>query len=114
MGSNNSYDNFFEQLIKDRTADNAIIGLVHYIFRNGPVEEMHAAGKLSQDDIKALNKYMINRLANLSELIGDNRLKELELLLSAYSIYGTDNRPQPDMESVEEDLNAVLNKRKLQ
>ena len=34
-------------------------------FRNGPVEDMHAAGKLSEEDMKTLNKYMVNKLARL-------------------------------------------------
>lgn len=110
MDSNNLNDFFIQQFLKGSAADRVIIGLVHYIFRNGPVEDMHAAGKLSQDDMKTLNKYIVNRLANLSALIQDKRWRELELLLNAYSIYGIDwDHPQPDMESVEEDLCTILN-----
>ena len=32
------------------------------VFRNGPVEDMHAAGKLSEEDMKTLNKYMVSEL----------------------------------------------------
>ena len=36
--------------------------MTHYAFRNGPVEDMHANGQLSQQDMKTLNKYMVNRI----------------------------------------------------
>ena len=37
--------------------------LTVYAFRNGPIEDMHAEGKLSEEDMKILNKYMVERLA---------------------------------------------------
>lgn len=32
--------------------------VVHYCFRNGQLEDMHAQGKLSQEDMKTLNKFL--------------------------------------------------------
>ena len=32
--------------------------VVHYCFRNGPLEDMHAQGKLSLEDMKTLNKFL--------------------------------------------------------
>jgi len=37
--------------------------LTVYAFRNGPVEDMHAEGKLSEEDMQILNKYMVEKLA---------------------------------------------------
>lgn len=56
-------------------------GIAHYIFRNGPVEDMHADGKLSDDDMKVLNKFMINRLGKLYDLFIKNKLN-IEVLYS--------------------------------
>ncbi|MBP3916695.1 hypothetical protein [Clostridium sp.] len=62
----------------------------HFAFRNGPVENMHTNGLLSDDDMKTLNKYMMNRIATLLTLIKDNKIASLELLLSFYDRFGTD------------------------
>ncbi|QNB47796.1 hypothetical protein BR63_16900 [Thermanaerosceptrum fracticalcis] len=43
--------------------------ITHFVFRNGPVENMHANRQLSQDDMKTLNKFMVNRLAYVFTLI---------------------------------------------
>lgn len=43
----------------------------HYVFRNGPVEDMHAQGKLSDNSIMILNKFIVNRLAYIFSLILD-------------------------------------------
>ena len=37
-------------------------------FRNGPIEDMHADGKLSDDDMKTLNKHMVNKIARILEM----------------------------------------------
>ena len=39
------------KLLSDDKADALAIGLTHYFFRNGPVEDMHALGQLSEDDM---------------------------------------------------------------
>lgn len=43
--------------------------LTHFAFRNGPVEDMHAKGKLTQKDMKTLNKFMVNRMAYAIDLL---------------------------------------------
>lgn len=45
--------------------------ITHFSFRNGPIEDMHASPKnqISQDDMKTLNKFMVNRLRVLLRLI---------------------------------------------
>ena len=55
--------------------------ITHFAFRNGPVENMHADGKLSEKDMMTLNKFMVNRLAYVFSLIIDERWAEFEFLV---------------------------------
>lgn len=57
--------------------------ITHFSFRNGPIEDMHASPKnqLSQDDMKTLNKFMVNRIAYVFKLIIENRWFELDFLI---------------------------------
>lgn len=75
--------------------------ITHFVFRNGPVEDMHANNQLSQDDMKTLNKYMVNRIAGLLITMADNNWLQLELLLSYYGRYGTEwDKAEPDVEEI--------------
>lgn len=60
-----------EELSKIENIDWISKTLIHYLFRNGPVEDMQTNKQLSQNDMKTLNKYMVNKLAGLLKLIGD-------------------------------------------
>lgn len=40
-------------------------GITQFTFRSGPAEEMHSRGRLTQKDMKTLNKFMTNRIAGL-------------------------------------------------
>lgn len=62
--------------------------LTHFIFRNGPVEDMHSAGKLSDDDMKTLNRYMVNSIATLLHFWREEQWSELFTLLKYYMLYG--------------------------
>lgn len=64
--------------------------MTHYCFRNGPVEDMHAEGKLGQEDMKTLNKYMVDRLGTLLSLVMDEEWAKLSCLHDAYAKYGHD------------------------
>lgn len=55
--------------------------ITHFAFRNGPVEDMHAEGKLTQNDMMTLNKFMINRIAYIFSLIISQKWAEFELLV---------------------------------
>ncbi|GEM_PF-5770659 len=46
----------------------------HYAYRNGPIEDMHADRNKSiyDDDMKVLNKLIVNRLASIFKIILDS------------------------------------------
>ena len=91
-----------ERLLKEENIDGIAKALTHYVFRNGPVEDMHADGKLSENDMKDLNKYMVNRLAEILVAIYEERWLQLELLYAYYHLYGTDwDKAEPDMEELD-------------
>lgn len=72
------------------TSDIAI-SLAHFLFRNaGPVEQMHCAGKLSDDDMKALNKKMVDRLAYVLNLLVDNDAAKFYALVIHEAVFGTE------------------------
>lgn len=75
------------------TIDQLAKAVTHYIFRNGPVEDMHAAGKLTQADMKTLNQYMVNKLATLLSLHRSGDYLKLVVLLSYFLHYGSDWDP---------------------
>lgn len=56
-------------------------GLTGYSFRNGIVEDFHSAGCLSDNQMKQLNKYMVDRIGYVFHLIYEDRWDDLELLL---------------------------------
>ena len=76
--------------------------LTHHIFRNGPIEDMHAAGKLTQEDMKILNKYMVNKIAGLLLLANKGEWIKIELLLNFYKYWGNEwDEAEPDIKDIE-------------
>jgi hypothetical protein len=57
--------------------------ITHFVFRNGPVEDMHAHpnNQLSEKDMETLNKFMVNRIAYIFQLIIEERWIELDFLI---------------------------------
>lgn len=87
-----------ERLLRETISDISI-ALTHFIFRNGPIEDMHANGQLSQDDMMILNKYMVNRIAGLLTFMQEGKWAWIENLLGYYKMYGTHwDEPVPDVE----------------
>ncbi|NLM97597.1 MAG: hypothetical protein GX175_08325 [Halanaerobiaceae bacterium] len=74
--------------------------ITHFAFRNGPVEDMHAHpnNKLSDEDMKVLNKFMVNRLAYVFTLIIEERWIEFDFLVRNIDwMYGHDwDEAEPD------------------
>lgn len=97
------------RLLRRENIDAAAKAITHFAFRNGPVEDMHAADQLSQEDMKTLNKYMVNRIAGLLTAIADNNWLQLELLLSYYKFFGSDwDTAEPDMEEINSILRSAM------
>ena len=94
-----------DRLFTSDNIDRLAIGLAHYFFRNGPVEDLHSKGQLSESDMKTLNKYMVDRIARVLFLATENRWLELELLLAFYMEYGIDwDKPNIDLSEVENSI----------
>lgn len=98
-----------ELLLKRENIDALSKAITHYIFRNGPVESMHANNQLSEDDMKTLNKYMVNKVATLLTAIADNDWLELQCLFSIYKIYGTSwDKAEPEMDDIKNAFKLIL------
>ena len=76
------------RLIDKDNMDKMAKALTHYLFRNGPLEDIHSEGKLSQSDMKKLNKYMVNKIGSILTCIYNEDWLKLELILAFNSIYG--------------------------
>ena len=64
-------------------------GITQFAFRSGPAEEMHARNKLTQKDMKALNKYMVNRIAGLLTTISNGDIANVLKVLTFYASLST-------------------------
>ena len=90
-----------EQLfIQFENIDALAKALTHYVFRHGPVENMHVNGQLSQEDMKVLNKYMVNHLAWILTRVFEGDWIRLELLFNNFSHNGNQWDPA-DLQQVE-------------
>ena len=81
------------------TIDMLSKGITQFAFRSGPVEEMHSKGKLTQKDMKTLNKFMINRIAGLLQNIFNGDVANALKVLTFYASLSSDwNKANPDIE----------------
>lgn len=100
-----------ERLVRRENIDSISKAITHFIFRNGPVEDIHANSQLSDKDMKTLNKYMVNRIAGLLTAIADNNWVQLELLLSYYRLFGTEwDEAEPDVKEITSILKNTINR----
>lgn len=98
------------RLLSEDNIDNISIALTHYLFRNGPVEDIHSRGNLSQEDMKTLNKFMVNRIAGLLKTINNREWLKLELLLNYYSLFGKNwDKPIADTDEIDSEYSKFLN-----
>lgn len=79
-------------VLNDMDIDVMSRALTLYLFRFGPVEDMHPNKQLSQNDIKTLNKYMNDRIATLIYLLRSEDWERLYDLFNAITKY----KPQWD------------------
>lgn len=100
-----------ERLLQSGQMDSFAKALTHYIFRNGPVEDMHCSGKLSEEDMKTLNQFMVNRIAGVLLYIREEKWMQLELVYSHYCRYGQHwDAAQPDTKIFELAWENMLDK----
>lgn len=121
------YDNGIEELLEFIAGEdhirNLAIGITHYCFRNGPIEDMHAGiskkyatentkpeniSLLSEEDMKKLNKYMVDKLGFLIHLLVEGRYFETALLLEYPLSFGRKWDP-PNIEKEEKYLEELFN-----
>lgn len=92
-----------ENLLQEKNISLISKAITHYIFRNGPIEDMHEKGKFSQSDMKILNKFMVNRVAGLLKLALDGQWTKLELMVEVLKYYGSDwDEVECDTEEIDE------------
>ena len=81
------------------TIDMLSKGITQFAFRSGPVEEMHSKGKLTQKDMKTLNKFMTNRIAGLLTTISNGDILNALKVLTFYASLSSDwDSCKPDSE----------------
>ena len=81
------------------TIDMLSKGITQFAFRSGPVEEMHSRGKLTQKDMKTLNKFMTNRIAGLLTTISNGDISNALRVLTFYASLSSDwDLCKPDTE----------------
>lgn len=71
------------EILKNENINIISKAITHFAFRNGPVEDMHAHpnNQLSEEDMKILNKFMVNRVAYVFTLIIEERWIEFDFLV---------------------------------
>lgn len=72
-----------EVMISNENITKISKAVVHFAFRNGPIEDRHADVKknITDEDMKKLNKYMVNRIAYIFTLILEDRWLEFNFLV---------------------------------
>ena len=83
------------------TIDMLSKGITQFAFRSGPIEEMHAKGKLTQKDMQTINKFMANRIAGLLTTISDGDISNALKVLTFYASLSSDRDScKPDVEEL--------------
>lgn len=92
-----------EKLIQQLdNVDDLAKAITYFVFRDGPIEDIHTNGLITDEDMKKLNKYMVNQLALLFDLIKTKEWLKLDILLEFYKFFGTDwDKAEPDFSLVD-------------
>lgn len=77
-----------EHILTDKHITKMSKAIVHFAFRNGPIEDMHSDSQknITDDDMKKLNKYMVNRIAYILTLIKEDRWIEFNYLVETFDL----------------------------
>lgn len=120
----NGIEELLEFLAGQEYIRNLAIGLTQYSFRSGPIEDMHSGkfditeatedtnpddiSQLSEEDMKKLNKYMVDKLGFLLHLLVEERYLDMALLLE-YPIALGNHWDSPNIEKEEKKLQELKN-----
>ena len=67
----------------------------YFAFKNGPIKELHASGKISEEEMNKLQEYMQNHLAYLyTVLLEENNLKKFDLIISTMNKFYVDDKQE--------------------
>ena len=80
-----STERFFDSLdiLNKYTLEDIACALTHFCFRNGPIEDMHTEGKLSQDEMKILNKYCYDKIFTFLTMMKNNEIGKLYSIIES-------------------------------
>ncbi|MEK4131255.1 hypothetical protein NYE67_16555 [Solibacillus sp. FSL W8-0474] len=100
--------------------------IVHFIFRNGIIEDMHAGkygydeflkipentppeviSQLSDNDMMALNKYMMDRVGYILHLLQNAEYSKLHYILDKEKYHG-DDWDRPEIEKIEKETEDLF------
>ncbi|QUL55194.1 hypothetical protein KDC22_00950 [Paenibacillus tritici] len=102
------------QLLDEKNLTMISKAVTHFAFRNGPIEDMHATpnNQLSEEDMKTLNKFMVNRLAYIFKLVIEERWMEFDFLIkSTDRLYGHSwDEAEPDDGETRKIIEMLLKK----
>lgn len=71
----------------------------YFVFRNGPVKELHKEGKVTDDDVKKMQIYMQNHLAYIyNVLLEENDLKKFDLVITTMSKFYVNDNEEVNMD----------------
>lgn len=76
------------ETLADKNISKISKAITHFIFRNGPIEDMHADvnKNITDEDMKILNKYIVNRIAYIFTLISKDQWAEFNFLIESIDL----------------------------
>lgn len=75
--------------------------LTKYLYRNGPVEDLHCDYHIPQEKMKEINIFTANRIAGILDIIMDKDFQKLLLFLVDYAVEDYWEEPVPDREYID-------------
>lgn len=78
--------------------------LAIYLFRNGPIEDIHSSGKpLTEMHMETVNIYLVNRFAGILTALAEGQWLQVEMVLKACFTYANSwQEAQPDTDELDQ------------
>lgn len=98
----------FKKICKTYLTDDVIDliskALTEYAFRSGPIEDIHSddygGSRITQSEMKQLNKYMVNQLASILKALAKGMMDEVCYSLSWNRMLASDwDKPEIDLKT---------------